>query len=177
MNRRAARATLQILSTRARQRPNLGMPGQRSSATPTRSTHENERILRFQTLCRTLAGVPEWPTSISSRSAHVSFGATCFSTQPGSTLRSPTQKNRPFTFITDEESHVSYELANLHPSVRVNSMASPGKRPATVIDFSTPLAKKKTKSKLAHNWLSAFNHAGLPRDGREQRRHPARAPG
>jgi len=44
---------------------------QRSSATPTRSSHENERIFRFQTLCRTLADVAEWPTSISSRSAHV----------------------------------------------------------------------------------------------------------
>jgi len=42
------------------------MPGQRSSATPTRSAHENERIFRFQTLCRTLADVAEWPSSISS---------------------------------------------------------------------------------------------------------------
>jgi len=58
-------------STRARQLPKLGMPGQRSSATPTRSAHEYERTLRFQTLCRTLADVAVWPTSISSRSAHV----------------------------------------------------------------------------------------------------------
>ena len=33
--------------------------------------YENERMLRFRTLCRTLAGLPEWPTSIASRSAHV----------------------------------------------------------------------------------------------------------
>ena len=72
MNRAAARATLQILSTRARQRPKLGMPGQRSSATPTRLAYENERMLRFRTLCCTLAGLPEWPSSIASRSARMS---------------------------------------------------------------------------------------------------------
>ena len=51
-------------------RQKLGMPGQRSSATPIRSAHEYERTLRFQTLCRTLADVAVWPTSISSRGAY-----------------------------------------------------------------------------------------------------------
>ena len=45
----------------------LGKPGQRSSATPTRSANENERSLRFQTLCRTLADVAKRPSSVSSR--------------------------------------------------------------------------------------------------------------
>ena len=52
-------------------RQQLGRPGQRSSATPTRSAYENERILRFQTLCRTLTDVAEWPTSTSSREARM----------------------------------------------------------------------------------------------------------
>ena len=51
-------------SMRASRQTKLGMPGQRSSATPTRSAYENERILRFQTLCRTLADVAEWPTNL-----------------------------------------------------------------------------------------------------------------
>ena len=51
-------------------RQQLGRPGQRSSATPTRSANENERALRFQTLCRTLADVANRPSSVSSRSAH-----------------------------------------------------------------------------------------------------------
>ena len=41
------------------------MTGQRASATPTRSTDENERVLRFQPLCPTLAGVTEWSRQIS----------------------------------------------------------------------------------------------------------------
>ena len=49
-------------------RQQLGRPGQRSSATPTRSANENERSLRFQTLCRTLADVAKRPSSVSSRS-------------------------------------------------------------------------------------------------------------
>ena len=53
-------------------RQELGRPGQRSSATPTRSAYENERALRFQTLCRTLADVAKRPSSVSSRSAHAS---------------------------------------------------------------------------------------------------------
>ena len=48
-------------------RQQLGRPGQRSSATPTRSANENERSLRFQTLCRTLADVAKRPSSVSSR--------------------------------------------------------------------------------------------------------------
>ena len=48
-------------------RQQLGRPGQRSSATPTRSANENERTLRFQTLCRTLADVAKRPSSVSSR--------------------------------------------------------------------------------------------------------------
>ena len=51
-------------------RQELGRPGQRSSATPTRSANETERTLRFQTLCRTLADVAEWPTSTYSRGVH-----------------------------------------------------------------------------------------------------------
>ena len=43
-------------------RQELGRPGQRSSA-PTRSANENERTLRFQTLCRTLADVAKRPSS------------------------------------------------------------------------------------------------------------------
>ena len=54
-------------------RQQLGRPGQRSSATPTRSANENERLLRFQTLCRTLADVAKRPSGVQpkiSPSAH-----------------------------------------------------------------------------------------------------------
>jgi len=88
------------------------MPGQRSSATPTRSTHENERILRFQTLCRTLAHVAEWPTSISSRSAHV-LRRYVFFHPAWEHAAFAHAKNCPFTFITDEDSHVSYEIKRI----------------------------------------------------------------
>ena len=65
-SRRSARHSPDSLEVRAG-RQQLGRPGQRSSATPTRSANENERSLRFQTLCRTLADVAKRPSSVSSR--------------------------------------------------------------------------------------------------------------
>ena len=63
---RSASHSTDSLEVRA-SRQELGRPGQRSSATPTRSANENERLLRFQTLCRTLADVAKRPSSVSSR--------------------------------------------------------------------------------------------------------------
>ena len=71
-SRRSASHRPDSLEVRA-SRQQLGRPGQRSSATPTRSAYENERLLRFQTLCRTLADVAKRPSGVQpkiSPSAH-----------------------------------------------------------------------------------------------------------
>ena len=73
-SRRASHSTDSLEQLRA-SRQELGRPGQRSSATPTRSAYENERLLRFQTLCRTLADVAKRPSGVQpkiSRCAHAS---------------------------------------------------------------------------------------------------------